>query len=97
MRLFIVDDSAISRRILCAVLGDLPDLRLVGEAASGEEARARIGEARPDVVVMDWQMPGINFWPARRSGAQSATAHPTGAKTARDPVMGLGEPGLAAA
>jgi DNA-binding NarL/FixJ family response regulator len=60
MRLFIVDDSAIVRRMLRLILDQVPDLLFVGEAASGEEALARIGEARPDVVIMDWQMPGIN-------------------------------------
>jgi two-component system, NarL family, invasion response regulator UvrY len=60
MRLFIVDDSAIARRMLSLVLDDLSDVVVVGEATSGEEALARIREARPDVVVMDWQMPGMN-------------------------------------
>jgi CheY-like chemotaxis protein len=60
MRLFIVDDSAISRRMLRRVLGELSWLVIVGEATSGEEALARVGDAQPDVVVMDWQMPGIN-------------------------------------
>ena len=60
MRLFIVDDSASSRGLVRLVVRDLPGLAFMAEAASGEEALARIGEARPDVVVMDWQMPGID-------------------------------------
>lgn len=60
MRLFIVDDSSTARRMLRRVLGDVPRLVLVGEAASGEEALARIARVRPDVVLMDWRMPGIN-------------------------------------
>ena len=60
MRLFIVDDSSTARRMLRLVLGDVPQLVVIGEAASGEEALARVAGVRPDVVVMDWQMPGIN-------------------------------------
>jgi DNA-binding NarL/FixJ family response regulator len=66
MRLFIVDDSDVARRMLRLVLGELPGLAFVGEATSGEEALPRIGEARPDVVVMDWQMPGIDGVEATR-------------------------------
>lgn len=60
VRVFLVDDSATSRRVLRLLLGDLPGILFVGEASSGEEALARVGDARPDVVVVDWQMPGIS-------------------------------------
>ncbi len=46
--------------MLRRVLAELPGLAVVGEAASGEEALAGVDDTRPDVVVMDWQMPGIN-------------------------------------
>jgi DNA-binding NarL/FixJ family response regulator len=60
VRLFIVDDSEVARRMLRLLSDDVPGLVVVGEATTGEEALAPIREARPDVVVMDWQMPGIN-------------------------------------
>jgi DNA-binding NarL/FixJ family response regulator len=45
--------------MLRRVLGELSAVLLVGEASSAEEALARVGDARPDVVVMDRQMAGI--------------------------------------
>jgi two-component system invasion response regulator UvrY len=59
VRVFVVDDSATARKMLELVLGELAGITLVGEAKSGEEALARVGEARPDVVVMDWKMPSM--------------------------------------
>jgi CheY-like chemotaxis protein len=60
MRLFVVDDNAAAQRLLRLVLADLPDVVIVGEASSGEEALARVGAADADLVVMDWQMPGMS-------------------------------------
>ncbi|GAA5145803.1 response regulator transcription factor [Nocardioides marinquilinus] len=63
IRVLVVDDHALFRAGMLAVLGDLPDLEVVGEAASGEEALAAVSglgaERRPDVVLMDLRMPGI--------------------------------------
>lgn len=58
-RVLIVDDDADMRRLTCLVmeLADAP-LMLVGEAASGPEGLARWRADRPDIVVLDYQMPG---------------------------------------
>ncbi|HEV2083965.1 MAG TPA: chemotaxis-specific protein-glutamate methyltransferase CheB [Gemmatimonadales bacterium] len=59
-RIFVVDDSAFIRKALARVLQAEPSLELVGEAASGEEAVAKIPEANPDLVTLDVEMPGMD-------------------------------------
>ena len=60
IRVFVVDDSTFARRATTKVLAADPAVRIVGEAASGAEALARIPEAEPDVVTLDLDMPGMN-------------------------------------
>ncbi|MGH8221960.1 MAG: response regulator [Woeseiaceae bacterium] len=55
----LVDDHAVVRMGFRLLLEASPDLRVVAEAESGEDAVRRIDEAQPDVVVMDISMPGI--------------------------------------
>jgi NarL family two-component system response regulator LiaR len=57
IRVMIVDDHAMLRQGLSVFLLSYPDLKLVGEAANGEEAVALCAEKRPDVVLMDLVMP----------------------------------------
>jgi len=59
-RIFMVDDSAFIRKALARVLQAEPSLQLVGEAAGGEEAMAKIPEANPDLVTLDVEMPGMD-------------------------------------
>ena len=54
----IVDDSAVFRRILTRGLDTVPGLRVIGTAASAEEARAFLAVRRPDVIALDIEMPG---------------------------------------
>jgi DNA-binding NarL/FixJ family response regulator len=54
----IVDDHPIFRKGLRALLGSHPELRLVGEAASATAAVRLANELRPDLILMDLQMPG---------------------------------------
>ncbi|MBA2288334.1 MAG: response regulator transcription factor [Ktedonobacteraceae bacterium] len=56
----IVDDHSVVREGIRAFLGAQPDLQMVGEAASGEEAIRFVQEFIPDVVLMDVVMPGMN-------------------------------------
>lgn len=58
IRVVLVDDHHIVRRGLHSFLKAFPDLEVVGEAASGEEALQKIESWMPDVVVMDMLMPG---------------------------------------
>jgi len=55
----VVDDHALVRSGLRAVLGTTDDCTVVGEAGTGEEALDVAAEVAPDVVVMDLSMPGI--------------------------------------
>lgn len=58
-RLFIADDHAVVRSGLKLILQSQPDLELVGEAATGEEAVAQILELRPEIVLLDIGLPGM--------------------------------------
>ena len=65
-RILIADDHALFRYGLRAMLSSVPEFEVVGEAATGEEAAARTAELRPDVVLMDIQMPEVNGIEATR-------------------------------
>jgi len=60
IRVLIVDDHKVVRQGLSFFLGTQPDITLVGEAANGTEALARVAESQPDVVLMDLVMPGLD-------------------------------------
>jgi len=59
IRVLLVDDHAIVREGLRALLDDTESLQIVGEAADGTEALDLAHRLRPDVVLMDLKMPGI--------------------------------------
>ena len=60
IRLVIADDSAIVRKGLREHVMAQPGLRIVGEATDGEEACARARDLRPDVLLLDVSMPGMD-------------------------------------
>ena len=60
IRVLLVDDHAVVRSGLSAFLMVFDDLELVGEAGSGEEALRLCQKLRPDVVLMDLVMPGMD-------------------------------------
>ncbi len=66
IRILLVDDHAVLRAGLRALLGAEPGLTVVGEAATGEEAVEKARTLRPDVVVMDLSMPGMDGLEATR-------------------------------
>jgi two-component system response regulator NreC len=66
IRLLLADDHTIVREGLRALLRHFDDIDVVGEARDGAEAVARVSELRPDVVVMDIAMPGMNGIEATR-------------------------------
>jgi DNA-binding NarL/FixJ family response regulator len=65
-RVLVADDHPTMRRGLSALISTLPGLEVVGEAADGETAVELSGRLRPDVVVMDLNMPGVNGVEATR-------------------------------
>ena len=60
IRVLSVDDHAVLREGIAALLGNVPDIELVAEAATGREAIDRFREHRPDVTLMDLQMPDMS-------------------------------------
>jgi len=60
IRILIADDHPIFRYGMRALLTAMPDLTVVGEAVTGEEAIQLTGALLPDLVLMDINMPGIN-------------------------------------
>ncbi len=58
IRVLIADDHPLFRKGMRAMLEALPEMEVVGEAATGEEAIAFANDLAPDVIVMDLQMPG---------------------------------------
>ena len=66
IRVLMVDDHAILREGLRALLGYYDDVEVVGEAQDGAESLVRVRELLPDVVLMDIAMPGMNGLEATR-------------------------------
>ncbi|MEU0274114.1 response regulator transcription factor [Streptomyces sp. NPDC006307] len=60
IRVVLADDERMVRTALRVVLDAEPDLEVVGEASDGAEAVTVVRELRPDVVLMDVRMPGID-------------------------------------
>ena len=62
----IVDDQAMVRQGFAALLGSQPDIAVIGDAADGAEAVAKVDALRPDVVFMDVRMPEMDGLEAAR-------------------------------
>ena len=72
IRVLLVDDEPLIRSGLAAVLGTEPDVEVVGEAADGAEVPALVRRLRPDVLLMDVRMPGVDGIQATRSLTEGA-------------------------
>ncbi|HNS50154.1 MAG TPA: response regulator transcription factor [Anaerolineae bacterium] len=60
IRVLVVDDHAIVRKGICALLATEPGVQVVGEAKEGQEAVGKSARLRPEVVLMDLVMPGMD-------------------------------------
>ena len=80
IRVLLVDDQEMVRDGLGALLSSAPDIELVGEAGDGRRAVQLAAELRPDVVVMDIRMPGMDGLAATgRIVGHADPADPSGA------------------
>ena len=66
VRVVLADDSMTIRAMLSALLGDVPEIEMVAVAEDGESAVELALEHRPDVLIMDMQMPGLGGLDAAR-------------------------------
>lgn len=67
MRVLIADDEPIARQILREHVESMPSLEIAGEASTGSETLARIFETKPDVILLDLQMPELDGLAVARS------------------------------
>jgi DNA-binding NarL/FixJ family response regulator len=66
IRVLVADDHPVVRQGLCTMLEIEDDMEVVGRAADGDEAVAQARETRPDIILMDVQMPNVDGLEAMR-------------------------------
>ncbi len=75
IRVLLVDDEPLARERMRTALGRMPEVEIEGECADGLEAAAAIVDRRPDLVLLDIQMPGLDgFGVVERVGAERMPA-----------------------
>ena len=60
IRIMTVDDHPLLRKGIATLVNAEPDMEVVGEASSGEEAMKEFKKHQPDIMLMDLQMPGMS-------------------------------------
>jgi len=72
LRVLVVDDEAPARRLARSLLAEMDEVEVIGDAASGQAAVDAIRQLRPDIVLLDVQMPGLDGF-----GVVAATGVPS--------------------
>jgi len=76
LRVLVVDDSVVFRRVISNALASLPDVEVVGSVANGMLALQRVRQLRPDLLTLDLEMPemdGLGFLDALRQAGETVT------------------------
>jgi len=60
IRILVVDDHPVVRQGIAVLVGTQPDMTLIAEASNGREAIQQFRSHRPDITIMDLQMPEMN-------------------------------------
>ncbi len=60
LRVLVVDDTAVFRKVVSDALAGIPDVEVCGTASNGKLALARLETARPDLLTLDLEMPEMN-------------------------------------
>ena len=60
LRIIVVDDSALYRQMISNVLRDIESVEVIAVAKNGPEALDKMAELKPDVITLDYEMPGLN-------------------------------------
>jgi len=84
IRILLVDDHDLFREGLAGILSTQPDMQVVGEAGDGLEAIVKAGELKPDLILMDIQMPGCDGLEATQKIKQALPATVIVMLTVRD-------------
>jgi DNA-binding NarL/FixJ family response regulator len=74
IRVMVVDDHAVFRQGICALLARRKGIEIVGEAGDGKQALTQVAALRPDVVLMDIAMPVMNGLEATQAIRKSSPA-----------------------
>jgi DNA-binding NarL/FixJ family response regulator len=91
IRVLAVDDHPLLREGIAALIGSEEDMELIGEASTGREALALFRQSRPDITLMDLQMPEMNgidaIWAIRNEFPEARiivlTTHPGDVQVSR--------------
>lgn len=84
--ILLVDDEPLLREFIRCLLDEEPGVRIVGEAGNGREAVASAGETRPDVILLDLEMPVMDGLTALPQLARASPGSRIVVFTGHDPV-----------